>query len=613
VAAVAWVLLLAVWPAAGPAPIGAQSQRGIRGIHTLARESRTEIDTHLTWAALLVGPGGYVTQPFAAIDRGTPGPSAEAVYFVEQAYARDLIPIIRMQGAFRNQTGCEPSPERGWLRPEPDDPMAWPPTYAAEAEGYLRFVAGLPRVEGRTLYVQVGNEPNLHYMWSGTASPVEYARFSVDVASAIRSLGDERVALLNAALAPEGDVDNLDFLNAALAAEPSFATAFDYWAAHAYPHNQPPERNLHDGTALPGSRYTIDSYLLELEVLRRFGPDTSQLEVIITESGYALGDRWYPQYPEIGEQNRADYMQRAFEQFWSRWPEVRAVTPFQLTDPHGSWQPLDWIWPSSISDAHGFPTQSHLQYARLLGGVGVVHGTVVGSTGNLLKDVSVSTGPEGHRAVSLADGSFTLIAFPGTYGLTAAKIGHRPAVVRDIRVEADGTVELRLTLPEQLPATLQDPSFELEQLGSWTAWGAVDGPQIGPWYFEIGAAHGASFLGTAVNCGEKDGGVYQSVTVRPGRWLTLRAQGMTFRVGDEPPGVRVGIDPDGGVDPRSGRVVWSEWVDTAGGWRQIEVSARARGERATMFLEHDQQLANAWNVTAFDAVELVQSDEPAAP
>ena len=173
---------------------------------------------------------------------------------------------------------------------------------------------------------------------------------------------------MNAGLAPQGDVDNLAFIRAAIAAEPGFGSAFDAWASHPYPHNQPPEHNLHDGTALPGSRNIIDAYLLELQTLRDAGVDTTGLRVMLTETGYELGDRWYPEYPPITEDNRAEYTRRAFADYWSRWPEVQAVTPFELSDSNGSWRPFDWVWPTSTTDDRGFPTRPHLHYARLIAG-----------------------------------------------------------------------------------------------------------------------------------------------------------------------------------------------------------------------------------------------------
>src|SRR5437660_1541444 len=86
-------------PQAGQAsPLG----RNVRGIHTLAA-SRSAIDDQLTWARRLVGAGGYVTQPFLSIDGTTTGPPSDAVYYVEQAYARELDPILVLQGRFVNR------------------------------------------------------------------------------------------------------------------------------------------------------------------------------------------------------------------------------------------------------------------------------------------------------------------------------------------------------------------------------------------------------------------------------------------------------------------------------------------------------------------------------
>ena len=41
------------------------------------------------------------------------------------------------------------------------------------------------------------------------------------------------------------------------------------------------------------------------------------------------------------------------------------------------------------------------------------------------------------------------------------------------------------------------------------------------------------------------------------------------------------------------------------------MTAWAQVDRVTVFLEHDQDAANPWNVSAFDGVELVQGWEVA--
>ena len=580
---------------------GAQpAARNVKGIHTLAA-SRRDIDQQLTWARTLVGRGGYVTQPFLGIDASTQGPGPDATYFVEQAYARELDPILVLQGRFVNRDGCNSSGYVGWLAPTPDGPAGG---YLGEARGYAAFVAGLPRAEGRTLHVQVGNEPNLHEMWGGAANPAEYARFFGDVAAAIREIGDPRIRVLNAALAPEGNVDNLQFIAEAIQADPRFATSFDDWASHPYPRNRPPGSNLHDGTAEPGSRYTIDAYRLELDALAANSIDTTGLQVVLTETGYELGDRHHAQYPAITEELRAAYIREALEQHWPRWPEVKAVTPFELAGWYGSWRTFDWVHPSSATTAHGFPTQPRLQYAQMVPGVGTVAGTALDDRGTPLKDVTIVSEPGGFQATTLADGTFILLARPGRYVLSAEKDGYGPLALGNVAVSEGQSTTVGLVLAARLSPTLANLSFETGDLAGWTRWGEVDGVETAPWFFDVAVRDGASFLGTAVNCGAKDGGVFQSVSATPGSSVTASAWTLTLREGSAPIGNRIGIDPWGGTDPTAGHVVWSPWTETGGAWERVSVTAWAQSDRVTVFLEHDQDAANPWNLSAFDGVEL---------
>ncbi|MGE3272103.1 MAG: carboxypeptidase-like regulatory domain-containing protein, partial [Chloroflexota bacterium] len=485
-----------------------QTGRNLRGIHTLAA-SRKAMDDQLAWAEALVGPGGHVTQPILGLGAGTAGPSDDAIYYVEQAYRRRLDPILVLQSRYVNRDGCNATGYVGWLPPSPD---AGGTSYQAEAEAYARVVAGLPRQDGRLLYVQIGNEPNLNEMWGGAASPAEYARFFVQVSAAIRAIGDPRIVVLNAALAPEGDIDNLEFLRQALAAEPAFATSFDLWASHPYPRNQPPAQNLHDGTALPGSRYAIDAYLLELDVLAEYGLNTDALQVVLTETGYELGDAHYAQYPPITDELRAAYAAVAFERYWPRWPEIRAVTPFQLSGWYGTWRTFEWVHPSSTTNAQGLPTQPRLQYARLLPGVRVLTGVVVDDRGAPVDGAQIVGEPGGYAATSLPDGTFVLLAQSGVTTIRAEKDGYDSSVNAFIESVAGARRSVRLVMPAQLPVTLRNASFEDMDLTGWTKWGSVDGVQTSPWFFDLAALDGTAFLGTAVNCGEKDGGVYQTVS-----------------------------------------------------------------------------------------------------
>jgi hypothetical protein len=113
---------------------------------------------------------------------------------------------------------------------------------------------------------------------------------------------------------------------------------------NVYPGNHPPEYNLHRGTATY-TWSTIDSYRQELSILSQYG--RPQAKVFLSETGYNLGNAafTFEGYPAIGEDNRAEYMQRAFRDDWAAWPEVIGVAPYELNDPLGrpEWQAWDFL------------------------------------------------------------------------------------------------------------------------------------------------------------------------------------------------------------------------------------------------------------------------------
>ena len=304
----------------------------VYGMHTFFQDrcDNSYIDFQLDRVLQVGGPGAYVKQLLYWITPETPGPQSCWVHFVNAAYDRGLIPVVRLQG---NHGGD------AWIKPQPDSPG----NYATIAQAYKRVVAGLPRRDNRPLYVEVWNEPNLNEEWSGAANPVEYGQFLVSVAAALRSLGDPRIVILNGALSPGGNYNNLAFIDA-MATVPGALQAFDAWAAHPYPGNHPPEYNIHNHTAAH-PELTIDSYLLELDRLAARG--RSGLRVLLTETGYALGanDYAFEGYAPIDEGNRADYIARALRDYWSHWPEVLGVCPYELVDPYNGWAQWDWLYP----------------------------------------------------------------------------------------------------------------------------------------------------------------------------------------------------------------------------------------------------------------------------
>ncbi|MFQ6131477.1 MAG: carboxypeptidase regulatory-like domain-containing protein [Armatimonadota bacterium] len=312
------------------------------GVHLLP-VGGDDIEKHLTWAHTLIGDGGHVKCLFGGIDANTTAPNPDWVRLVQGIYDRDMIPVLRLAGHYAGD---------GWVKPQADAPG----DYTSVAKAVQAVVAGLPRREGVPLYVEVWNEPNLDLEWSGQASAEEYGEFLVDVHAALKALGDERIQVLNGATALDPE-----FVREMFEKVPASAHAFDVWASHPYPQNHPPEYNIHDNTA----RYrdaTIDGYLLELEVLREFGrPDA---KVMVTETAYVLGNQLYRSegYPIIDEQRRADYIMRAFRDYWSRWPEVLAVFPFIFVDAAAGWRGFEWVHPGSGTDENGWPTKRHLQY-----------------------------------------------------------------------------------------------------------------------------------------------------------------------------------------------------------------------------------------------------------
>ena len=218
------------------------------------------------------------------------------------------------------------------------------------------MAAQLPRRAGRTLAIQLWNEPNLNLEWGGAASPTEYGQFLEQTAGAIRTAtgGDPRLVILNAPLAPGGDIAPATFIQQMFAGVPNSRWAFDVWAAHSYPGNYPPDLNIHRGQAVR-SDTTIDGYMPQMEILAANG--RPNVAVFLSETGYLLGQQLDRRYPPVTEANRADYTRRAFEYYWRAWPELLGVAPYELSDPSGVWGGWNWV------EADG---SQHAQYGSVL-------------------------------------------------------------------------------------------------------------------------------------------------------------------------------------------------------------------------------------------------------
>jgi uncharacterized repeat protein (TIGR01451 family) len=215
------------------------------GAHTFVQDLCLPefVDFQLDQALELVGSGGYVTQLFYRITPATSGPDPCAVYFVNAAYDRNLVPILRLQGVW--------NPVGFWEKPDPGPGG----DYTEIATAFARYVAGLPRRDTHPLYVTIWNEPDLWVEWS--AKP---------------------------------NASNTAFIRQ-LMTVPGFVTAFDAWASHCYPYNHPPWYNIHQKTARYGTT-VIDCYIQERDTIAEYG-GRSGFKFVVKETGHGLGDDLY--------------------------------------------------------------------------------------------------------------------------------------------------------------------------------------------------------------------------------------------------------------------------------------------------------------------------------
>jgi uncharacterized repeat protein (TIGR01451 family) len=404
------------------------------GIHTYVQDLCLDryVDFQLDKALDLVGAGGHVKQLLYPVTNSTRDPQQCWVEFVNGAYDRDLVPIVRIQGEWAGGY---------WIKPQANAPG----DYSSIAEAYKRVVQGLPRRDGHALYVEVWNEPDLPVEWSGSPSAWEYGHFFVDVAAAIHSLGDSRIQVLNGGLTP----GNSGFTRQ-LVSVPGFVDSFDLWAAHCYPHNHPPEYNLHHGTATY-PQFAIDSYLLELDVLARYG-GRRNVQVILTEAGHALHENTFgfEGYPPISESNRAAYMVRAFQNHWLSWAEIVAVTPFEMVDPYGTTWYMDWLYPTT-----DIPHQQYLAMEALpKPGPAVVPGTLTIAFQAQASDV------EGvyYSDVSAVANEVVIASVNGTAGVRVVEElqrGYLPLVTR-----------LASSIPPSTTTAI-GPVSEVEPISTW--------------------------------------------------------------------------------------------------------------------------------------------------
>jgi len=284
--------------------------------------------------AALCGPGGYVLVIFPDIQPGRSTADSSWKSSIAEAYARDLVPVIRMAPPWgdRNVRNMGESPT----------------SYQALAGVYRDVILDLPLRAGWPLYVQVHNEPNLCYEWecdSGTLTDQqiasEYAHMLSDVADALHDIGDPRIAVLNGPLAPGGaawcECGTGNFAPGTLAttflqymndAVPGVFDKVDVFASHSYP-----SKGLGWGFFCPYDEAAPGLYFFEDE-LAAIGQ--SDLPVLITETGWTIQHESY----NHTRQEVAGWTVQAYENVWLTHPSILGITPFMLRD--SAWNNFAW-------------------------------------------------------------------------------------------------------------------------------------------------------------------------------------------------------------------------------------------------------------------------------
>ncbi len=306
------------------------------GINTFVQErcDQTYINWQLDRSKEMLGWHGYVKQLMSGIDLSTTTAEPCWIDFVNGAYDRGLQPVVRLQGGRVGDI---------WEKPYADGPG----NYSSIAERFKWVVQNLPRRDGFKLYVQIWNEPNLNFEWGGAVNAKEFGQFQEDVAAAIRTLNDPRIVLVSAPLSPGGHLSISNFVYQMISGAPGSLWSFDLWGAHPYPANHPPEYNVHRNTAVY-PQLVVDSYIEQLGWLAAWG--RPGVKTFLSETGYEMwnGTYTWEGYPVINEDNRADYIGRAYRDYWRSWAEIDAVAPYQLSDPQGTWSNWNFI------DGNGF-------------------------------------------------------------------------------------------------------------------------------------------------------------------------------------------------------------------------------------------------------------------
>lgn len=198
-------------------------------------------------------------------------------------------------------------------------------TFSKAYEDWLRKVYA----RGITIpYFEYGNEVNIGFF---AKHPEIYAEMCIAASKGLKKV-DPNLSFGTAGMAGSG----WDFYDAMLSKVPDLIKYVDHWGMHPYAANHPP------GYCQSLGDYGVDSHVYTARTLEKHG--VKEPVLIMTETGYELGNQKDPRFPKITEELRAEYLVEAYKKYWLPDPRVRAVMPFMLQDTRWSgWNGWDFI------------------------------------------------------------------------------------------------------------------------------------------------------------------------------------------------------------------------------------------------------------------------------
>jgi len=344
-----------------------------------------------------------------------------------------------------------------------------------DADGTMRTAAKAKAAIWRTMYeagipfyaVEVMNEVNI-----GNAFPPEkYAQWLLDFAIEVKQ-AYPGLKVCSCGMAGSG----AEYYDRMLAYRPELKDVVDFWGLHPYGANNPPE--------VAPAETTLRSYELTARVLAKHG--VSPIRLMCTETGYELeigptGKN--PAHPPIREDNRAEYMARAFRDYYVPDERIEMVAPFMLWDlPWHGWD--GW----AFMDHDGRPKPIYYACMRepkspgrdwMPTGNARIAGRVTWSDSGIgVPRVVVYTEPGLYGGVTNDRGEYEITGLPpGAYRVEVFSDSCRPVPPHQVQATADTTVryDVRVELASLVPAHFGeawDPPTARHPVG-WTAIGGL--------------------------------------------------------------------------------------------------------------------------------------------